>query len=301
MNTYKCGQRLNQVEFNSSFLWGAGLKQNFRLAQRAWKFVRNAPMLRVGDRMNGRKFFTELDDTGYRMHDTGINDEYTCNVRPASSIKLMGICSVVNSPRSRHPAFRSKFTLIELLVVIAIIAILAAMLLPVLKNAREMGKGTVCINNIKQVGLAFMDYSEANKEWMPLNYYPDPPYPYGGRPWVALVAYYFNPKIALENGFAGYDSVKMFKCPSENPPYESYTGFAFCGNPGGEKLSTILRPSNRARLCDGIGAIYPPWGVTYSVSSRARYRHASGINILFFDQHIERGKYPMNSSGAPWE
>lgn len=65
---------------------------------------------------------------------------------------------------------RRGFTLIELLVVIAIIAILAAILFPVFAKAREKARQTACLSNLKQLGMATMQYAQDWDDVLPLSF-----------------------------------------------------------------------------------------------------------------------------------
>ncbi len=103
--------------------------------------------------------------------------------------------NVRNSRRriqNRCPQTPKAFTLVELLVVIAIIGVLVALLLPAVQAAREASRRMSCQNNLKQIGLACLNYESAQGKFPPGSTIPDRGQPAQGFSWHVLVLPYIE-------------------------------------------------------------------------------------------------------------
>jgi prepilin-type N-terminal cleavage/methylation domain-containing protein len=161
-----------------------------------------------------------------------------------------------NQPRNPHrrPA---GFTLIELLVVIAIIAILAAMLLPALGRAKQKAQGIYCMNNGKQMMLAFQMYTGENRELFPPN--PDSSGAPAGHNWIVGNAGVgggeeYNPDIlsdpnrALLAPYTG-NAISMYSCPADARKPGLYRG----SNPA--LAGKMVRPARTFAMSQAVGTI----------------------------------------------
>jgi prepilin-type N-terminal cleavage/methylation domain-containing protein/prepilin-type processing-associated H-X9-DG protein len=217
----------------------------------------------------------------------------------------------------RCNAHANAFTLIELLVVIAIIAILAGMLFPVLARARDKGKSTQCVSNLRQLGLAATMFEQDNAVF-PVGY---PPANLLGQPNPPIWYKQLQPYVGRSANIAGKG---IFICPSSvqkreknamsEGGYWGYLAYAQNGmiNNGQDKHGSgaVKDPTGTLLYADTDGwdaCVYPDRAKDTDPPGNVCYRHSGGnersaeqdrgitgqkkgkrrANVVFVDSHVQ--------------
>jgi prepilin-type N-terminal cleavage/methylation domain-containing protein/prepilin-type processing-associated H-X9-DG protein len=175
----------------------------------------------------------------------------------------------------RTSSFKAQgFTLVELLVVIAIIAILAALLLPVVAKSKEHGKSAACLSNLHQVGLALQLYTHDSENKMPVMY--DALF---GTNAIPLTNSPATIDIVLSN-YLG--NVRVLLCPSDDKQLFAQTGSSYAWN--------SLVNGQDAEHLNVFSIDFDPHSIPLAFDKEAFHAaigKGRGVNYLYADGHIK--------------
>ncbi|MEM0965348.1 MAG: type II secretion system protein [Verrucomicrobiota bacterium] len=192
---------------------------------------------------------------------------------------------------------KKAFTVIELLTVIAVIAVIGAILIPIVGRSRDSANQAKSVANLRQIGLAIQSYVNDNGGKYPEAWH------YGdkGKPWCRAI----EPYVGMESD--GTKPNNLFRCPAlEEDQHHGWSDYGYNENLGVGKpddrgvsasAANILEPSktvlvgDAANLETGQGAwVYQAlqyargWQTTNNVP---HFRHNGMANFVFLDNHAE--------------
>ncbi|HWL94363.1 MAG TPA: DUF1559 domain-containing protein [Phycisphaerae bacterium] len=176
---------------------------------------------------------------------------------------------------------KRAFTLIELLVVIAIIALLISILLPALSKAREEGKRLVCMNNMKEIGVAMFLYRETSDN-LPWTYVhdvePDGTLEY--YPGTGILSSYSWGGMKAPLPWPGDENGDWALIPAELRPFNKILAPGVQGN---QPVKIMQCPGDRSAVSPTVGQGQPDLGIEQSRSSWQAFGNSYSINWAFTD------------------